>query len=50
MVFLGRRAKSVEDDAGLDARDASRGIDFEDACHVLRKVEDDRSVTALSGE
>jgi len=50
MVFLGGRAKTVENDAGLDARDASRGIDFEDACHVLRKVEDDCGVAALSGE
>ena len=50
MVLLGRRAKTVEDDAGFDARDTALRIDFEDARHVLRKVEDDRGVTALSGE
>jgi hypothetical protein len=50
MVFLGRRAKSVEDNAGFNARDAVRGIDFKDACHVFRKVENDRGVTTLSGE
>jgi hypothetical protein len=50
VVLLCSGSKAIEDDAGLDARDAARGIDFEDARHVLRKVEDDRSVTTLSGE
>ena len=40
----------IEDDAGLDARDAALGIDFENARHVLRKVEDDGGVAALSGK
>ena len=50
VVLFRRSAKTVEDDAGFDARDAALRIDFEDARHVLRKVEDDRGVTALSGE
>src|SRR5437660_1534702 len=50
MVFLGCRAKTVEDDAGLNARDAALRIDFENPRHVLRKVENDRGVTTLSGE
>ena len=50
VVLLGRARRLIEDDAGLNARDAARGIDFEDARHVLRKVEDDGGVTALSGE
>jgi hypothetical protein len=50
MVFLGRRAKTVEHDAGLDACDAALRIDFENPCHVLRKVENDCGVATLSGE
>jgi hypothetical protein len=50
VVLLGCSAQIIEDDAGLDARDAARGIDFENARHVLGKVEDDGGVTALSGE
>jgi hypothetical protein len=50
VMFLSFGAKAIEDDAGLNARDAARGIDFEDARHVLRKVEHDGGVTALSGK
>ena len=50
MMFLGRGAEMVEDDAGFNAGDAARGVDFEDARHVFRKVEDDRGVAALSGK
>jgi hypothetical protein len=50
VVFLGCSAQIIEDDAGLDARDAARGIDFENARHVLRKVEDEGGVATLSGE
>src|ERR1700687_3088908 len=50
VVLLGGGAKIIEDDAGLHARGAARGIDFEDARHVFRKVEDDSGITALSGE
>jgi hypothetical protein len=40
----------VEDYAGLDAGDAAVGINFEDASHVLGKIEDHGYVAALSGE
>ena len=40
----------VENYAGFDARDALRGINFEDACHVLGEVEHDGGVAALPGE
>ena len=50
MVLLGCGAQIIQDNAGLDARDAPRGIDFENARHVLRKVEDNGGVAALSGK
>lgn len=40
----------IQDDARLDAGDAACRIDLEDIGHVLRKIEDDRDVAALSGE
>ena len=50
MVLLGRRTKTVEDNAGFNPRDAALRIDLENPRHVLRKVEDDGGVTALSRE
>jgi hypothetical protein len=50
MVFLGGAAQSIKDHAGLNPRDALRGIDFEDAGHVFRKIENDGGVTTLSGK
>ena len=50
VMFFGGVAEVVENDAGLDAGDAAVGIDLEDARHVLREVEDDGDVAALSGE
>ena len=50
MMLLRGGAKIVEDDAGLDACDAALGIDFENARHVFRKIEDDGGVATLSGE
>ncbi len=48
VVLLSRGSKVIEDNARFDARNAARGIDFEDARHVLRKVENDGGVTTLS--
>jgi hypothetical protein len=50
VMLLGCGAKAIEDDSRLDARDAARGIDFKNARHVLRKVENDGGVAALSGK
>src|ERR1700674_3764355 len=50
VVFLGRRAKTVEDDAGFNAGDAALRIDLKDARHVFREVEDDGGVATLSRE
>jgi hypothetical protein len=43
-------AEVVENDAVLAAGDAAVRIDLKDARHVLREVEDDGDVAALSGE
>ena len=40
----GRLARSVEDDAGLDARELALGVDLEDPVQVLGEVDDDRDV------
>jgi len=50
MVLFGGGAQIIEDNSGLDARDTARRIDFEDLCHVLRKVHGDSGVAALSGK
>jgi hypothetical protein len=49
-MLLSGGAKIIEDNAGLDARNAPLGIDFENARHVLRKVEHDGGVATLSRE
>jgi hypothetical protein len=49
-VPFGGGAKLIEDDSGLDASQAARGIDFEDRRHVFGEIEDDSRVAALSGE
>jgi hypothetical protein len=50
MVLFGGGAKSVEHDSGLYTGDAAAGIDFENARHVLGKIQNDGDVAALSGE
>jgi len=50
VVPLGCRSKRVEHDARFNARNAPRRVDFEDRRHVLREVEDDGGVAALSGK
>jgi hypothetical protein len=50
MVLLSGSAQSIENDAGLNARDLAHWIDFENCRHVFRKVEDDGGVAALSGK
>jgi len=50
VMFLGGVAEVVEHDSGLHTGDAAGGIDLEDACHVLGKIEDDGDVAALAGE
>jgi hypothetical protein len=50
MKFFRGVAEMVENDSGLHARDAARGIDLEDLRHVLREIEDDGDIAALSGE
>ena len=49
-MLLGARAKRVENDAGLHARDALLDVELENPVHVLREVEHDRDVAALAGE
>jgi hypothetical protein len=50
VVLLGCGTEAIKDDSRLDARDAALGIDFKNARHVLRKVEDNGGVAALSGK
>jgi hypothetical protein len=50
VVFFGGGSEMVEHDSGLYARDVAGGINFEDLRHVLRKIEDDGDIAALSGE
>ena len=49
MLFC-RRAKRVEYDSGLNARDAALGIKIENLRHVLGKIEHDGNIAALSGK
>jgi hypothetical protein len=50
LEFLCRFADAVEDDAGLDVDGASDGINGTHFVHVLREVEDDGGVGALTCE
>ena len=50
VVHFGRITNAIEHDAGLHARHLRRRIERDDAVQVLRKVHDDRNVTALAGE
>jgi len=50
MVLFSGSAESVEHDSGLNARDTAGGIDLKNPRHVLREIEDDGDVAALSGE
>src|ERR1700752_1299029 len=50
VIFFGGVAGLIQNFSGLDARDAAFGIDLEDISHVLREVEDDGDVAALSGK
>jgi len=47
---LPQKLIQVQDNTGLDARDAAMGIDFEDPRHVPGEVEDDGGIATLSGE
>jgi hypothetical protein len=50
VILLGGGAKIIEHDSRLDPCNAANRIDFEDARHVLGKVEHDGGVAALSRE
>src|ERR1700687_423077 len=50
MVLLSFGTERVENNSRLDPSNATRRIDFEDARHVFRKVEDDGRVTTLPGK
>ena len=50
VMFFGGVAEMIEHDAGLHACDAARGIDLEDARHVLGKVQHHRNIAALTGQ
>src|SRR5215471_18613575 len=50
MKLFGGVAEVIEDDSRLDTGNAACGIDLEDVGHVLREIQDDRDVAALSGE
>ena len=50
VVELGRVAKAVENDAGLDSGQLGCGVDEDQAIHVARIVEDHGYIGALAGE
>ena len=50
VVLFGGVAELIEDDAGLDAGEAGRGVEGDDPVHVFGEVEDDGYVAALAGE
>ena len=50
VMFFGGVAEVIQNYSGLHSRDAAFGIDLEDISHVLREVENDGYVAALSGE
>ncbi len=49
-MFFSGVAEVIENDSGLYTRNAALGIDLEDVSHVLRKIENDGDVAALSSE
>jgi hypothetical protein len=49
-MLFGFGAEVVEDDARFDPGNAATGVNLKDLCHILRKVEDDGRVAALSCE
>ena len=48
MVRLRLAAKGIEHDARLNTRESSRGIELENLVHVLREIEHNGDVAALS--
>ena len=48
MIFFGGVAEMIENDTGLDASDAAGGINLQDCCHVLGKIQHDGDVAALA--
>ncbi len=50
VMFLSGSAQVVENHARLDSGDAAYGIDLQNPVHILGKIENDRHVTALSGQ
>ena len=49
-MLFGGGAQMIEDDSGLHAGDAARGIDLENPRHVFGEIEDDGNVAALAGK
>src|SRR5437763_12330112 len=50
LVLFGGSTQMVENDSGLNAGDAALGIELENLCHVLGKIEYNGHIAALSGE
>ena len=50
MMFFGGVAEVIEDNAGLDARDAAFGIDLQNLSHVPGEIEHDRDIATLAGQ
>jgi len=50
MMLFGFGAEVIQDYPWLNPGDAALGIDFEDARHVLREIEHDRYIAALTRE
>src|ERR1700694_3470151 len=48
VMFFGGVAKTIEDNYGLDSRDAADGINLKDFCHGLGEIDNDRNVAALA--
>jgi hypothetical protein len=50
IVLLGGGAKMIEDNARLNASDPALGVELKDVGHVLREIEHDGNIAALSSQ
>src|SRR5579884_4448433 len=50
MMFFGGVAEMVQNDSRLHSGRAALGVDLQNLSHVLREIEDDRNVAALSSQ
>ena len=50
IVFFGGIAQPVEHDAGLNAGEFLRRVEFQNRVHIFREVDDDCHIAALAGQ